>query len=103
MDILELISGTSDLEWQDLASCKNIDLELLDIFFDLYEEDDVIAEQADNLCLSCPVADYCLQYGMESKSTGLWGGIYLKRGVVDKMRNSHKTDEVWAELEKIHG
>lgn len=103
MNILDLLAGNNDLEWQNLASCRNIDESMMDIFFDTYEEDEVVAEQADNLCISCPVADFCLQYGLETKSTGLWGGIYLKRGVVDKMRNSHKTDEVWAALEKIHG
>ena len=103
MNLLDFISGENDLEWQNLASCRDIDPSLMDIFFDMYEDDEVVAEQADNLCLSCPVADFCLQYGVETKSTGLWGGIYLKKGSVDKMRNSHKTEEVWEALEKIHG
>jgi hypothetical protein len=39
---------------------------------------------------------------MTNKEFGVWGGVYLNLGRVDKSANSHKTDEVWQALEDIH-
>ncbi len=91
----------SEFEWQEIASCSRIsDPEL---FFGLYEEDEVIAVNVDNICLSCPVAQQRFEYGVENKSYGVWGGIYLSKGKIDDHRNSHKTEEIWEQLDRIHG
>ncbi len=36
--------------------------------------------QAKQLCSTCPVSEQCLAYGVETKSSGVWGGITLDRG-----------------------
>ena len=36
--------------------------------------------QAKQLCSTCPVSEQCLAYGMETNSSGVWGGITLDRG-----------------------
>lgn len=91
----------SDFEWQDIASCSRTDEP--DFFFDDYESDRVIAENVDRLCLSCPVADQCFTYGVETKAWGVWGGIYLVKGTIDSHRNSHKTEETWEKIGRLHG
>ena len=104
-----------DLKWQDLASCngiesyiKTIDGEEVEIpgtnlFFDEYESDEVTAINTDQMCFHCPVAKQCLEDGMAMGSWGVHGGIYLVYGKIDNVRNLHKGDDDWKELEKIHG
>jgi len=96
-----------DFEWQQLGTCYDLNtvgnMDNLNLFFDDYEADPTIAVQVDQMCLGCPVAKVCLQYGIETKSTGVWGGIYLKDGNTDKPRNLHKTDEIWKRLKNVHG
>ena len=81
----------------------------INLFFDDYEEDKVVAEQADNMCLSCPVAKACLLDGEENNSYGVWGGLYLTSGKIDKNKNSHKFNsdgtktDAMKRLEGIHG
>jgi hypothetical protein len=33
---------------------------------------------------------------------GVWGGIYLNSGSNDKVRNAHKTKEVWKRIKEKH-
>jgi hypothetical protein len=80
-----------ELEWQDLALCDGMDINL---FYDDYEADDNVASMIDEACLSCPVMAQCLQEGLNNNEWGVWGGYYLTSGKVDKNRNSHKTKEV---------
>jgi len=80
------------LLWQDLAACKGLDFNL---FFDDYEENQTHAKVIDEMCLHCPVIKDCYFSGTENNETGVWGGIYLTNGVVDKSRNLHKTQENW--------
>jgi Transcription factor WhiB len=80
--------------WGDLSACRNMDWEF---FFETYEEDPYTAMAVDELCLSCPVARFCLEMGADTKSDGVWGGVYLTRGEVDQKYNVHKTDRVWSE------
>lgn len=84
-----------ELEWQDLAICNGMDVNL---FFDKYESDINIARNIDEMCISCPVKKMCYEYGSENDSYGVWGGIYLNSGLNDKIRNAHKTKEVWKKL-----
>jgi hypothetical protein len=88
------------IEWYHLAACKNMPINW---FYDNYESNKVHAEQADQICMSCPVATFCLQEGIKNKEFGVWGGVYLNLGRVDKDHNSHKTPEVWKKLRKKHG
>jgi hypothetical protein len=88
------------LKWYQLAACKNADINW---FYDKYETDKELALQVDQMCMHCPVAKYCLEEAVENKEKGVWGGVYLDLGRVDRLNNSHKTPEVWKELKKIHG
>lgn len=48
--------------------------------------------QAKLLCTTCSVSDACLQYGKETDSSGVWGGITLDRGHARIKRNK-KTNQ----------
>lgn len=104
-DILkELGIDPEDLRWYHLAACNgSVTSVENDIFFDVYESDQVAAIQTDQMCLHCPVVKQCLQYAVENKMTGVWGGIYLNNGRTDKKYNVHKTPEIWKALKKAHG
>jgi len=95
-----------DFEWHELGSCYNLNtpanMEHKNLFFEDYEEDAVIATQVDEMCIGCPVSAMCYNYGVDSKSHGVWGGVYLKDGNVDKSRNLHKTPEVWKRVKATH-
>jgi len=87
--------------WQDLAACKGMELEW---FYEDYENDAVHARNADLVCASCPVVAACAAAGKTKKEEGLWGGVYWNgAGKPDRVRNRHKTDEVWKDLEKKTG
>lgn len=66
-----------------------------DYFFDKYEEDGVHAQTVDSMCLSCPVIKFCHKAGIDGSEVGVWGGIYLTNGKVDRSRNMHKSQEDW--------
>lgn len=104
-DILDYLGiDPEDLRWYHLAACNNIVKSVeTDIFFDVYESDQIAASQTDQMCLHCPVAKQCLMYAVENKMTGVWGGIYLNNGKTDKKYNAHKTPETWKALKKVHG
>lgn len=90
-----------DMKWQDYASCNGMDE--TNLFFDHYESDEIIAMNTDQICTHCPVAKQCLEAGISGGEWGVWGGVYLVYGKIDRQRNSHKTANDWKELEKIHG
>lgn len=90
-----------DITWEDLALCKGMDL---NFFFDDYEIDENKAKAVDEHCLACPVIKQCGEFAQVHKEEGVWGGIYwTPGGRIDRSRNKHKTDKVWAELEKAYG
>jgi hypothetical protein len=94
----ELGIDPEDFTWHDLALCDGI--EDPEIFFSKYEADEEVAKQADQVCLHCPVMKQCALMGQKGEY-GQWGGIFWNgSGKPDKNRNSHKTPEVWAEIEK---
>lgn len=100
----ELGIDEDELEWHDLATCRGIDDDLAEAFFDDYEADPVKRDQADAMCLSCPVAKQCLLEGLRTKSYGLWGGVFLDyTGKPSTKLNKHKDEETWKRLAKIHG
>jgi hypothetical protein len=96
----ELGVDEEDFVWQNLATCSGMENNL---FFDTYEVDKNIAVNIDQACLSCPVISICYEQGVLNNEYGVWGGVYLVSGAVDKIRNSHKTKEVWNRLKKKHG
>jgi hypothetical protein len=83
--------------WQDLAVCRGLDTNL---FFDKYEVDINIAKGIDEACLSCPVLKMCYDSGVKNNDYGVWGGIYLNSGSIDKSKNIHKTQDTWKRLKK---
>ena len=97
-DILnELNSDKDAIRWWHLAACQGMDTNL---FFDRYELDIAMAKAIDQCCLSCPVIQMCYKSGIENNEYGVWGGVYLSSGSVDKMKNIHKDKNVWKELRK---
>ncbi len=92
-DIIDVLGiDPSEIDWTDLAACSGVNTEF---FFDLYENDPILAKNIDEMCLVCPVSKQCLKAGMANDEYGIWGGVYLSLGKLDKARNSHKTQEVW--------
>jgi len=89
-----------DFDWYHLAICSGMDTNL---FFDKYEADANIAKNIDEMCLNCPVSKICYEVGVERSEYGIWGGIYLNSGSIDKARNVHKTTEVWKNIRKKNG
>jgi hypothetical protein len=89
-----------DVEWYHLSACRGMHV---NNFYDFYENDQKLAMQIDEMCMVCPVAKQCYAEGVRNKEKGVWGGIYMNLGRVDKQNNTHKSLEVWRKLKKIHG
>ena len=79
-------------KWKDQAKCLGMDT---NIFFDKYEEDPAMAASIDLLCRECPVNKQCFAVGVSNKEWGVWGGVYLKEGNIDKEFNQHKSKQNW--------
>jgi hypothetical protein len=86
-----------DFDWYDLAVCRGMDTNL---FYDKYEADSNIAKNIDEACLSCPVIAVCYKAGQNNDEYGVWGGVYLTSGSIDKSKNLHKTQDLWKRLKK---
>lgn len=86
---------TYDLNWSKRAACLDQPVEL---FFEQYEENPVVARQIDSLCNSCPIQMKCLIKGIKLKSHGCWGGVYLVDGEISEDYNTHKTKDDWENL-----
>jgi hypothetical protein len=78
--------------WRDSAKCLGLDTNL---FFDKYEEDQNIAKTIDGICHRCPVNQHCFALGVSNKEWGVWGGVYLKDGKIDREFNAHKSKGDW--------
>ena len=98
MDGAYQIDMLSDEPWYEQALCAGMDVEK---FFDKYEENQKLASNIDKFCLGCPVIKECFAEGCKTESWGVWGGIYLIDGKVDKTRNSHKSKEIWERLYSV--
>jgi hypothetical protein len=88
---------SDNFDWYDLATCKGMDT---DLFFEKYENDVNIAKNIDEACLSCPVSKICYNNGVNNNEHGVWGGVYLNSGSMDKSKNTHKTAETWKRIKK---
>jgi hypothetical protein len=100
-DILNKLNSDQDsIRWWDLAACNGMDTNL---FFDKYESDVQMANAIDQCCLSCPVISMCYKSGVDQDEYGVWGGVFLSSGLVDKIKNVHKTKDTWKQLKVKHG
>jgi len=100
-NIIEKLGLDPDnVKWYQVAACSGADINM---FYDDYESDKLLAAQVDEMCLHCPVSSQCYNEGIANKERGVWGGVYLDLGRVDKEYNSHKTPEIWKRLKEIHG
>jgi len=60
-----------DKPWRDQAACADAP----DVDFFVTPDDAVGAARAKALCASCPVADDCLAFSIETnQNEGIWGG-----------------------------
>lgn len=98
--IEQLGLDSENIKWYQLAACSGADINL---FYDTYESDKQTAVQIDEMCMHCPVVRQCYNEGVDNKEKGVWGGVYLDLGRIDRDNNSHKDQEVWRRLKKIHG
>lgn len=68
--------ATPDWNWQTRAACRGEDLTL---FFNAEgerpAERDVRERKAKSICDLCPARRACLEYAMETRSVGFWGGL----------------------------
>ena len=80
-------------DWKDDAACLEYDTNL---FFDKYEEDELLRPAIDKLCSQCPVSKTCFTVGVSQKEWGIWGGIYLENGELSKEFSKHKNRNDWA-------
>jgi hypothetical protein len=80
-------------EWKDDALCLEYDTNL---FFDKYEEDELLRPAIDKLCSRCPVSKMCFAVGVSQKEWGIWGGVYLEGGQISKEFSKHKSKIDWA-------
>ncbi|HUO46599.1 MAG TPA: WhiB family transcriptional regulator [Acidimicrobiia bacterium] len=68
-DLTELIT------WRDAAACRD----MTEVDFFPSPEDAVGISKARDVCSTCPVADQCLEYALETRQTdGIWGGHTTK-------------------------
>jgi hypothetical protein len=89
----------SNLSWWHLSACRGMDTNL---FYDTYETNQNIAKNIDQACLSCPVTKICYEAGVDNDEYGVWGGVFLSSGSIDKTKNLHKNQEIWKALRKKH-
>jgi signal transduction histidine kinase len=80
-------------EWKDDALCLDYDT---NIFFEKYEDDELLRPAVDKLCSMCPVAKMCFAVGVSQKEWGIWGGVYLESGQISKEFSKHKSKIDWA-------
>jgi signal transduction histidine kinase len=80
-------------EWKDKALCLDYDTNL---FFEKYEDDELLRPAIDKLCSGCPVSKMCFAVGVSQKEWGIWGGVYLEGGQISKEFSKHKSKNDWA-------
>ncbi len=49
------------------------------------------------------VIKMCYRSGVDQDEYGVWGGVFLSSGLVDKIKNVHKTKDTWKQLKVTHG
>ena len=66
--------------------CMTVDPEMFFIDGSSPDPDGTLAE-AQRLCGGCSVRGSCYTNGVQTKSSGVWGGILLERGEVKTLRS----------------
>ena len=79
-------------KWKDDAVCLDYDTNL---FFEKYEDDELLRPAIDALCSSCPVRKECFSVGISGKEWGVGGGVYLENGEISKEFATHKSKDDW--------
>jgi len=79
-------------DWKDNARCLDYDTNL---FFDKYEEDELLRPAIDKICFSCSVSKMCFAVGVSQKEWGVWGGVFLESGSISKEFNKNKNKQDW--------
>jgi hypothetical protein len=85
-------------DWKDDALCLEYDTNL---FFDKYENDELLRPAIDKLCSMCPVLKMCFAVGVSQKEWGIWGGVFLEGGQISKEFSKHKSKSDWANTWQI--
>lgn len=66
-----MLSMHNDEPWRELGACSDTP----DVDFFVTPDDAVGTARAKALCASCPVADDCLAFAIETnQNEGIWGG-----------------------------
>lgn len=70
-----------DMQWRDLAACKNHETYTTDDFFyvSVTQKNSRKVAHLQELCASCPVAASCLHEAMMFGYDGTWAGLSLKQ------------------------
>jgi WhiB family redox-sensing transcriptional regulator len=70
MDMIAVLSGRHDGEWQSRANCMGVDP---DLFF---PERGASTREAKAVCRGCVVREDCLDYALANgEKFGIWGGL----------------------------
>ena len=70
MDIVSLLYGRQDRDWQTRANCMGVDP---DLFF---PERGASTREAKEVCRGCVVREDCLEYALANgEKFGIWGGL----------------------------
>ena len=83
-------------DWRDQANCLMSDPEL---FFPVGAVTEVI-DKAKSVCEPCDVQKQCLQYALDYKQDGIWGGMTvdernaLKRRTYNEARNGARRAQI---------
>lgn len=83
--------------WKEKASCLNYDV---NIFFDKYEEDEILRPAVEKICSDCPVMRECFANGISGREWGVWGGVYLENGKVSREFGRHRSKSDWGAVWK---
>lgn len=78
----------SNQEWQDLAACREIPVEM---FFPPAEQESEVAKA---VCANCTVRQPCLEFALsEAERFGIWGGLTSqeRRSLAAKRRKARLT------------
>ena len=70
MDVVSLLYGHMDRDWQTRANCMGVDP---DLFF---PERGASTREAKEVCRGCVVREDCLEYALANgEKFGIWGGL----------------------------
>lgn len=82
-------------KWKDESLCLDYDTNL---FFEKYEDDELLRPAIDKLCFECPINQKCFSVGISNKEWGVWGGVYIENGQISREYNKHKSKKDWGSL-----